>query len=553
MNVLSLFDGMSCGQIALNRLGIKYDKYFASEIDKHAIKVTMSNYPDTIQLGDVTTIDTQKLPKIDLLIGGSPCQSFSFAGRMKGMATKDNQEILTLERYLELKQQGFEFEGQSYLFWEYMRILNEVKPKYFLLENVVMVEKWEKILSKAIGVNPVLINSALVSGQNRERLYWTNIGMQSMGLFGFMESIIQQPKDKKILLKDILQDNPNSIFYLSDRMIDYAFTKSDKYKRKVEFSRLNGKSFPILQSQTQRAGITNYINVDEIQSIDEKYYLTDEQTEKVLDRTKVDINEVDEPAILDVYNKKIKKDNKSITLTDPCHNNLRLIEPVDPKYFVELNESQQKKFVNLNPDPNKSGTLTEAIGRGGSSDEYVAMLKRNSIITHNIPEIVSVRKHEVDITGLQKCLREHKKPVKKISEHLKVPKSMVEHWFRTDDFFSIPDANIWFKLKEYLGIQTDEFDISITEFETKEGVFDKSNRVYDEVGISPTLTSTGADERILTKNRIRKLTPIECERLQTVPDNYTKEVSNSQRYKMLGNGWTVDVICHILSYAKFDE
>jgi DNA (cytosine-5)-methyltransferase 3A len=138
MNVLSLFDGCSCGQQALERANIKVNNYFASEIDKYAIKVTMANYPNTIQLGSVVDIKGADLPKIDLLIGGSPCQSFSFAGKRKGMSTKCNQEILTLEQYLELKEDGFQFEGQSYLFWEYVRILNEVKPKYFLLENVLV-------------------------------------------------------------------------------------------------------------------------------------------------------------------------------------------------------------------------------------------------------------------------------------------------------------------------------------------------------------------------------------------------------------------------------
>ena len=208
MNVLSLFDGMSCGQQALERAGIKVENYFASEIDKYAIQVTMANYPNTKQLGSVVNVNAADLPKIDLLIGGSPCQSFSFAGKRKGMATKDEQEILTLEHYLQLKAEDYEFEGQSYLFWEFMRLLNETKPKYFLLENVKMSKKWKDVLSKAIGVEPILINSNLVSAQNRQRLYWTNIPN------------IEQPKDKGIFLKDILQDNPNAKFYLSDKGVD---------------------------------------------------------------------------------------------------------------------------------------------------------------------------------------------------------------------------------------------------------------------------------------------------------------------------------------------
>ncbi len=220
MNVLSLFDGMSCGQQALERTGIKIDNYYASEIDKHAISITQKNYPNTVQLGSVVNVDVHTLDKIDLLIGGSPCQSFSFAGKRKGMSTKDEIEILSLEQYLQLKNQNFEFEGQSYLFWEYMRILNDLRnlnPDIkFLLENVMMGEKWEKVLSKAIGVNPIEINSSLVSAQNRRRLYWTNIGMRPAGLFGDLESVIIQPKDKGILLKDILESEVDEKYFLKE-------------------------------------------------------------------------------------------------------------------------------------------------------------------------------------------------------------------------------------------------------------------------------------------------------------------------------------------------
>lgn len=169
MNVLSLFDGMSCGQIALNRAGIAYDKYYASEIDKHAIKVTQHNYPNTVQLGDVTQVNKDSLPEIDLLLGGSPCQGFSFAG----------------------KQLNFN-DPRSALFFEYVRLKNELKPKWFLLENVVMKKEFQDIITEQLGVEPVLINSSLVSAQNRKRLYWTNI------------PDVTQPEDKGILLKEVL-------------------------------------------------------------------------------------------------------------------------------------------------------------------------------------------------------------------------------------------------------------------------------------------------------------------------------------------------------------
>jgi DNA (cytosine-5)-methyltransferase 3A len=171
MNVLSLFDGLSCGQIALNRTNIKYNKYFASEIDKHAIKVTQHNYPNTIQLGSVTEIKGSDLPQIDLIIGGSPCQGFSFAG----------------------KQLNFE-DPRSKLFFEFIRLKNELQPKYFLLENVVMKQEFQDVITEFTGVQPIKINSSLVSAQNRERLYWTNI------------PDVTQPKNKNINLYDILED-----------------------------------------------------------------------------------------------------------------------------------------------------------------------------------------------------------------------------------------------------------------------------------------------------------------------------------------------------------
>lgn len=150
-NVLSLFDGMSCGQIALNKVGIEYENYYASEIEKDPIKVTQHNYPNTIQLGSILDIKGSDLPKIDLLFGGSPCQSFSRAGDNTG------------------------FDGKSGLFWEFVRVLKEVQPTYFLLENVIMKKEWEDIITEALGVKPIEISSSKFVPQARRRLYWTNI------------------------------------------------------------------------------------------------------------------------------------------------------------------------------------------------------------------------------------------------------------------------------------------------------------------------------------------------------------------------------------------
>lgn len=173
MRVLSLFDGISCGQIALERAGIKVDKYYASEIKPIAIQCTQENYPNTIQLGDVTKLDLDKLDKIDLLIGGSPCQNLSMA-------------MKTAER------KGLKGE-KSKLFWEYVRVLKYIQPKYFLLENVASAKKEDiDVISQVLGVEPIRINSRLVSAQLRGRLYWTNIPN------------ITLPKDKQIKLQDIL-------------------------------------------------------------------------------------------------------------------------------------------------------------------------------------------------------------------------------------------------------------------------------------------------------------------------------------------------------------
>ena len=390
MKVLSLFDGMSCGQQALERAGIEVENYFASEIDKYAIQVTMANYPNTIQLGSVVGVDGYSLPKIDLLIGGSPCQSFSFAGKRNGMATTDEQEILTLEHYLKLKAEGYEFEGQSYLFWEFMRLLYEVKPKYFLLENVEMGEKWEGVLTQAIGVHALHINSALVSAQNRKRIYFTNIGMESAGLFGYPVSIIEKPKDKKILLKDILESE-----------------------------------------------------------VDEKYFLSEKSF--IFDRI---------------------KNNHPFTPRIPNEN--------QKSNYIKIGGSGVDDLIVHNTMPRSSTT-----GKGGTGHLSRADGKTYCLDTGNT-NAVEVRE------------------VKQLSTNN----------------------------KSNGGTQPYQQD-----------------RIYDVNGISPALQAQLPNgSTMINTSRIRRLTPIECERLQTVKDNYTNYVSDSQRYKMLGNGWTIEVISHIFKY-----
>lgn len=210
INVLSLFDGMSCGQIALDKLGIKVNSYFASEIDKYAIQVTKHNYPNTKHIGDVTKVKGADLPKIDLLIGGSPCQGFSFAG----------------------KQLNFE-DPRSKLFFEFVRLLEETKPKYFLLENVKMKKEHEQVIIEYLGVEPILINSALLTAHNRPRLYWTNI------------PDVEQPNDRGIYFEQIRDLQIENYEYIPNEK-----TINREYKKNYLQYDINGKGHG---SQDQRA------------------------------------------------------------------------------------------------------------------------------------------------------------------------------------------------------------------------------------------------------------------------------------------------------------
>ena len=226
MNVLSLFDGIGCAYLALKKAGLQIDKYYASEIEPNAIKVAITNNPNIIELGDVTKVSykdgilytekaTYEVGCIDLLCGGSPCTNFSSIGYANGMISGDI-EILSLEQYLHLKADGVVFDGQSYLFWEFCRILNEVNPKYYLLENVVMAKKWESIITNSLGVNPIRIDSALMSAQHRPRLYWTNING------------ITTPEDKKISLDEIIIENADK------RDVSYCLTVQRSFPRMME-------------------------------------------------------------------------------------------------------------------------------------------------------------------------------------------------------------------------------------------------------------------------------------------------------------------------------
>jgi DNA-cytosine methyltransferase len=230
MNILSLFDGMSCGQIALNKLGIKYDNYFASEIDKYAIQVTQKNYPNTIQIGSVTDVKGVDLPKIDLLYGGSPCQDLS------------SSNVWTEKKGLN--------GAKSSLFWEFVRVLKEVKPKYFLLENVGSAKKEDvEIINRELGVKGIKFNSKLVLPQNRNRVYWTNIPFEL-------------PKNEMTLtMQDLLETNVDDKYYITQKMYDCIISPATKgwQSGKMDIDLKIARPLTATMHKMHRADTDNYI------------------------------------------------------------------------------------------------------------------------------------------------------------------------------------------------------------------------------------------------------------------------------------------------------
>ena len=260
VNVLSLFDGMSCGQLALDRIKLKYENYFASEIDKYAIKITQYNYPNTIQLGDIKHIKGKKLLNINLLLGGSPCKGFSFAG--KGLNFND---------------------PESALFFEFVRLLKECSPKFFLLENVPMKKEFQDIISKFLNTTPISINSSLVSAQNRIRLYWTNI----IG--------ISQPLDKHIHLKNITEDGSNQIvasrgrYLINGKHQDHKQSVARLTKQRLEY-RKDNKSNTLTTVQKDNLLVTKTNNTirpltplecERLQTVPDNYTSTVSKTQRL--------------------------------------------------------------------------------------------------------------------------------------------------------------------------------------------------------------------------------------------------------------------------------
>ena len=444
MNVLSLFDGMSCGRIALDRLGIEVDTYYASEIDKYAIAVAKENYPDTIHVGDITQLDPKDFQDIDLVLAGSPCQGFSFAG----------------------KQLAFD-DPRSALFFEFIRLLKAIKPKYFLLENVRMKQQYIDVITQQVSecypdhegndlfdskIEPILINSALLSAQSRQRLYWTNIPH------------VKQPEDLGIVLKDILEDEVEEHYLAGKNLLEnYQGGNQLNPNYKSQANTIHDKN---KKSGVICAGTHWYAN---------GYVETKpKQVGKVKDGGQ--------------GNRIYSTDGKSSTLSaqsgGTAGNGNTLIETKPKQVGIASDINGHDILKRVYSPEGKSPTLN-TMG-GGNREPKVAV--ENRIVVD--PE----RKRLI-----------------------------------------IAEANE----KGYTIIEDgDCFDINYPNSKTRRG----RKMKYKCNALTPS-----AQEYMHFKDLTwRKLTPLECERLQTVPDNYTASVSNTQRYKMLGNGWTVEVICHIL-------
>ena len=382
MNILSLFDGISVGYLALQRAGVEVNKYYASEIDKYAMQISEKNYPDIVRLGDVQDWKRWDIQwdSIDLLIGGSPCQGFSFAG----------------------KQLNFEDE-RSKLFFEYVDILNHLKavnPNIkFLLENVRMKKEYQDIISDYLGVQPVMIDSALVSAQRRKRLYWTNI------------ADIKLPENKGILLKDIVHETADLDVAMSESWCRWFKERADMLINKSYVAVSPEKALTMTARQ--------YLNWNGnfVFEYLEKYRVPFSKT-------------------LQIIEKEIEKGKVG--------------------YFKSDSQGNRVYYIN-----DKSVTLVgNAGGLGAKTGLY-----------------------------LFGCITPDRIEKRQIGQR-----------------------------------------------------FNDGQKFY-------TLTATDK-HGVLIEGYIRKLTPIECERLQTLPDNYTEGVSDNQRYKMLGNAWTTDVIVHILRYLE---
>jgi DNA-cytosine methyltransferase len=539
MNVLSLFDGMSCGRIALDKLGIKVDKYFASEIDKYAIKVSEANYPDIVRLGDVRDVRGEDLPKIDLMIAGSPCQGFSFAG----------------------KQLAFD-DPRSALFFEFTRLLDECKPKYFLLENVRMKKEHLQVITDLLGVEPILINSSLVSAQNRKRYYWTNIPG------------VEQPKDKGIVLKDILESG-NSADLVGNN--GKKLLKEDIQKGSCLLAR-DYKGFNTYGMTGVRESYTAD-NIEVKKKVNPKYYLKEDS--HIYQRIKNN-----HPWVPRIPNENEK--SNCLVVGGSGQRDLVEDEFVNNSNIRRLTILERERLQTVPDNYTKAVSDThryKMLGNGWTIDVITHILKNISIPTTplRVGTAIDMKGHDMHKRIYSE---EGKSPTLLVdSRSPKIPTSPIKVGMADDinghDYLKriyspngksptlttcgggntepkvsvdLNPASIVGRRINDRGVREDyNKDVPITQCLQVKHNSDKSGcltTVDKDNVVSSEEPGRYVDVYNDSKLFWRKLTPLECERLQTVPDGYTSSVSNSQRYKMLGNGWTVDVIAHIFEGMK---
>lgn len=528
MKVLSLFSGIGAFEKALDRLEIPYELVGYCEIDKYASKsyAAIHSIDESINLGDITKIDEKALPKdIDLITYGFPCQDISLAGKQKGLFNEDGTQT------------------RSGLFFEALRIIEETQPRVAIAENV------KNLTSKKFsGQFKIVLDSLEEAGynnywkvlnakdygipQNRERVFIVSIRKDiDTGLFKFPEGFPLQ-----LRLKDMLEDDVDEKYYLSDRMVNGFMLHNENHNQKGTGFIWKPRDLDGVAS-TLRANAALCPTDNTIDMIGLLDIKGNEQVRRVYgtDGISPTLNTMQggnrQPKV--VVDPKIQKvgnvypsggqngnvydeDGISPTLSSGETNtkgNGGIGSSNAPKVLVR--EATKKGYAEavdgdtINLEQPNSKTRRGRVGKQvaqtlTTSPQQAVVLSEPTIQRVDIPQTVKVRKYPVDCKSLCECLRDHKIDScfnnKEIAGILNVPQTKVEHWFRRDDCFAIPDSEVWMQLKLLLKIETDEFDESIMTFEERTGVYEKSERHYHEDGIMPTLTSTTAgSEKIITR------------------------------------------------------
>ena len=499
-----------------------------SEIDKYATTsyCAIHNVNEELNLGDITRIDETRMEDFDLMTYGFPCQDISLSGKQKGFVDKDGNKT------------------RSGLFFDALRIIKEKKPKIAIAENVknLTSKKFQKefdivltSLNEAGYNNYWKVLNAKDFGipQNRERVFIVSIRKDiDNGMFEFPKGF-----ELKLRLKDMLEDAVDEKYYLSDEKIQ----------------KIKNSNFMQEKTIIQKSDVCSTLLARDYK-----------------DPKCVEVNAIRKYGIFD--DEKGKHQAGSVWDKEGLAPTLDTMQGGYRQPCIEIKEATKKGYAEAEVGDSINLEQPNSKTRRGRVGKQVAQTLTTScnqaivepqILKTDVSMPVRVRKYKVDCDKLVNLLRKAKEKSgltnKDISLQLDIPLTKVEHWFRKDSSFAIPDEDIWFKLKEILKINTDEFDKSITTFEEREGVYEKLNRCYLEEGIAPTLTRTSADEKVISNLRIRKLTPLECWRLMGFSDDQFskakkslndkhykgKDKSNSQLYKQAGNSIVVDVLFYI--------